>query len=203
MASNSTNFSSRNYLKSTQTGRASNNTSRVKMAFSYDFQACTSMCQQMLWQLQTMQYTQQHHYPQHHLSHQQLDLHQQPEYYWGQQKALPGANQDISPRLGEGGHPLDQPLSLDVNIEYTLDKKKFIDLESTEPALMIDPSFWKQGLSTPADSTSSLCSPATSNSSCSSPYTPTVKSHIKHHHRQSCQYSASVDIVDLLGMFNC
>ena len=46
--------------------------------------------------------------------------------------------------IGEGGAPLDQPLSVAVNIEYTLDENKFVDLDSNEPALMIDPSFWKQ-----------------------------------------------------------
>ena len=44
--------------------------------------------------------------------------------------------------IGEGGVPLDQPLSVAVNIEYTLDERKFVDLESNEPALIINP-FWK------------------------------------------------------------
>ena len=44
---------------------------------------------------------------------------------------------------GEGGLPLDQPLSVVVNIEYTLDESKFVDLHTGEPTLIIDPSYWK------------------------------------------------------------
>ena len=45
--------------------------------------------------------------------------------------------------IGEGGLPLDQPLSVAVNIEYTLDESKFVDLHTGEPTLIIDPSYWK------------------------------------------------------------
>ncbi len=169
------------------------------MAYNYDFQVCASMCHQMMWQLQTMQYMQQFNYQhQPYVSQQQQGLYQQPEYCAQQQPFNLGSSQ----RLGEGGHPLDQPLSLDVNIEYTLDKKKFIDLESKEPALIIDPSFWKQDWPAPTDSSCSPCSPGeTSSSPCSSPYTPTVKSDVKRHDRQPCQYSSPVNIIDLLGKY--
>ena len=54
-------------------------------------------------------------------------------------------NQEIPIHLpaGEGGLPLDQPLSVAVNIEYTLDESKFVDLHTGEPTLIIDPSYWK------------------------------------------------------------
>ena len=45
--------------------------------------------------------------------------------------------------VGEGGLPLDQPLSVAVNIEYSLDESKFVDLHTGEPTLIIDPSYWK------------------------------------------------------------
>ena len=55
--------------------------------------------------------------------------------------------------VGEGGHPLDQPLTVAVNIEYSLDESKFVDLHSQEPALIINPQYWKSNTNEPTTST--------------------------------------------------